>query len=64
MKVPAGPESRVMSLAPVSPPNPVSPHRPVFYVTGIMMASVYCNELSNPVSEARNFVDRSGGAIA
>ena len=45
LKVRAGPESRVMSLAPVSPHRPVSPpypHRPVFDVSGIMMSSVYC----------------------
>ena len=43
--------------------RPMSPHRPVFHVSGIMMASVYCNELSNPGSEARNFDDGSGGSI-
>ena len=47
-----------MSLAPVSPPHPV------FYAPGIMMASVYYNELSNPGSEAMNFDDGSGGSIA
>ena len=38
----AGPESSVMSLA------------PVFDVSGIMMSSVYCNELSNAGYKAGN----------
>ena len=68
LKVRAGPESRVMSLTPVSPdvspPHPMYPHCPVFDVSGIMMSSVYCNELLNAGSEARNLDDGSGGSIA
>ena len=34
-----------------------------YYHNTTLMASVYCNELSNPGSEAWNFDDGSGGCI-